>query len=50
MNFTEKSMGIVDSCRFCWMCRHLCPISLKTGKEINSARARGLSEWVRPIV
>ena len=31
-----------DKCRFCWMCRHLCPIQLQTGKEINTPRAKGL--------
>ena len=40
--FSEVAYKNADACRFCWMCRHLCPISLKTGKEINSARARGL--------
>lgn len=40
--FSDIAYKNADACRFCWMCRHLCPISLKTGKEINSARARGL--------
>ena len=40
--FSEVAYKNADACRFCWMCRHLCPVSLKTGKEINSARARGL--------
>ena len=31
-----------DNCRFCWMCRHLCPVGLKTGKEINTPRAKAL--------
>ena len=31
-----------DKCRFCWMCRHLCPVQLVTGKEINTPRAKGL--------
>lgn len=31
-----------DKCRFCWMCRHLCPIQLQTGREINTPRAKGL--------
>ena len=22
-----------DKCRFCWMCRHLCPVQLQTGKD-----------------
>ena len=32
----------VDSCRFCWMCRHICPIGNTTGLERNTARARAL--------
>lgn len=32
----------VDSCRFCWMCRHICPIGNATGLERNTARARAL--------
>lgn len=31
-----------DKCRFCYMCRHLCPIQLQTGKEVNTPRAKGL--------
>jgi len=31
-----------NKCRFCWMCRHLCPVQLYTGKEINTPRAKGL--------
>ena len=32
----------VDSCRFCWMCRHICPIGNATGLERNTSRARAL--------
>ena len=32
----------VDACRFCWMCRHICPIGNATGLERNTARARAL--------
>lgn len=42
MNITEKAKGIIDSCRFCWMCRHVCPIGNATGQERNTARARAL--------
>lgn len=42
MNITEKAKGIIDSCRFCWMCRHICPIGNATGQERNTARARAL--------
>ena len=39
---SEKARNIADACRFCWMCRHLCPTGLVTGKEVNTPRARGL--------
>ncbi len=42
MNITDKAKGIIDSCRFCWMCRHICPIGNATGLERNTARARAL--------
>ncbi|MBR7110312.1 MAG: (Fe-S)-binding protein, partial [Clostridia bacterium] len=42
MNITEKAKKIADSCRFCWMCRHVCPIGNATGLERNTARARAL--------
>lgn len=42
MNITEKAKGIIDSCRFCWMCRHVCPVGNATGLERNTARARAL--------
>lgn len=40
--FSEQSRSIADACRFCWMCRHLCPVGLVTGKEANTARGRAL--------
>ncbi len=42
MNFTQKSREHIDSCRFCWMCHHVCPIGNATGLERNTARARAL--------
>ena len=42
MQFTEKSKQHIDSCRFCWMCHHVCPIGNATGLERNTARARAL--------
>ncbi|MCQ2428313.1 MAG: (Fe-S)-binding protein [Clostridia bacterium] len=33
----------MDACRFCWMCRHICPIGNATGQERNTARARALT-------
>lgn len=52
MVMTEKSKQHVDSCRFCWMCRHICPIGNATGQERNNARARALalSLWNREAV
>ena len=42
MNLSEKSKQHVDSCRFCWMCHHICPIGNATGHERSTARARAL--------
>lgn len=42
MQFTQKCRETVDACRFCWMCRHICPIGNVTGQERNTARARAL--------
>ena len=38
----ELNKNHVDNCRFCWMCRHICPIGNATGLERNTARARAL--------
>ncbi|MGI6669920.1 MAG: (Fe-S)-binding protein [Acetivibrionales bacterium] len=40
--FTERANDIIDACRFCWMCRHLCPVGLVTGNEGNTPRGRAL--------
>ncbi len=42
MQFSSKSKEHIDSCRFCWMCHHVCPIGNATGLERNTARARAL--------
>ena len=42
MMMSDKSKQHVDSCRFCWMCHHICPIGNATGLERNTARARAL--------
>ena len=42
MQFSQKSKEHMDACRFCWMCRHICPIGNATGQERNTARARAL--------
>jgi len=52
MQFTQKAKEHIDSCRFCWMCHHVCPIGNATGLERNTARARalGLSLVMRDAV
>lgn len=42
MIMTEKSKAHVDSCRFCWMCHHICPIGNATGHERSTPRGRAL--------
>lgn len=42
MMMSEKCKQHVDSCRFCWMCHHICPVGNATGQERNTARARAL--------
>ncbi len=42
MNMSEKAKQHVESCRFCWMCHHICPIGNATGHERSTARARAL--------
>jgi len=42
MIMSEKSKKHVDSCGFCWMCHHICPVGNATGQERNTARARAL--------
>ena len=42
MNLSEKAKKHIDPCRFCWMCRHICPVGNATGQERNNARARAL--------
>lgn len=43
MLISNRSKETIDACRFCWMCRHVCPIGNVTGRERNNARARALS-------
>ncbi len=42
MNVSDKVKQHVDSCRFCWMCHHICPIGNATGHERSTPRARAL--------
>ncbi len=43
LSLTQKNRETIDACRFCWMCRHICPIGNATGHERNTARARALA-------
>lgn len=43
MLISQRSKETIDACRFCWMCRHVCPIGNATGQERNTARARALT-------
>ena len=38
----QEALRHAEKCRFCFMCRHLCPVQLQTGREINTPRAKGL--------
>ena len=40
--FSKDSARQADACRFCWMCRHICPVAGATGSEGWGPRARGL--------
>jgi len=40
--FSIDSARQADACRFCWMCRHICPVGGATGNEGWTPRARGL--------
>jgi Fe-S oxidoreductase len=40
--YSEKAVTTIEACRFCPMCRHLCPIGLKTGNEGNTPRGKAL--------
>ena len=39
---SQNALHHAEKCRFCFMCRHLCPVQLQIGKEINTPRAKGL--------
>ncbi|MDR1828315.1 MAG: (Fe-S)-binding protein [Methylobacteriaceae bacterium] len=42
MMFSEQAVKTFMACRFCPMCRHVCPIGLTTGNEGNTPRGKGL--------
>lgn len=40
--FSNESAKHAEACRYCWMCRHICPVGIATGNEAWTPRARGL--------
>jgi Fe-S oxidoreductase len=40
--YLEKAVKTIEACRFCPMCRHLCPVGLTTGNEGNTPRGKAL--------
>ena len=40
--FSNENKKQADMCRFCWMCRHICPVAGATGYKGWGPRARGL--------
>lgn len=40
--FSENAKKQIEACRFCWMCRHVCPVGLATGKEADTPRGRAV--------
>ena len=40
--FSDAAKKQIDACRFCWMCRHVCPVGLATGKEADTPRGRAV--------
>lgn len=39
---SQNALRHAEKCRFCWMCRHVCPVQRQTGRELNTPRAKGL--------
>lgn len=38
----DKHLDVINACRYCFMCRHLAPLALVTGKETDTPRGRAL--------
>ena len=39
--FSQEGIKNITACYLCYMCRHVCPIGLTTGREINTPRGKG---------
>lgn len=40
--FSQEAVRHISNCYMCWMCRHVCPIGLTTGRELHTPRGKGL--------
>lgn len=42
MFYNNQDIHTIDNCRFCYMCRHICPVGMATCREIDNARGRAI--------
>lgn len=40
--FSQEAVKHISNCYMCWMCRHVCPIGLTTGRELHTPRGKGV--------
>ncbi|MBE6400259.1 MAG: (Fe-S)-binding protein [Lentisphaerae bacterium] len=40
--YIDQFKDVMSNCRFCFMCRHLCPTGIVSGRESDTARGRAL--------
>lgn len=40
--FIEKQKDTINACRFCFMCRHICPVGVATCRESDTPRGKAL--------
>lgn len=40
--FSQDALNNINNCYMCWMCRHVCPIGLTSGRELHTPRGKGL--------
>lgn len=40
--FSQEAVRQINNCYMCWMCRHVCPIGLNSGRELHTPRGKGL--------
>ena len=38
--FSQEAKRHFNACHACWMCKHICPIGLTTGREIHAPRGK----------